>query len=216
MIYLYHHSYDSVPFSIESRTSQLETLPRRLQEKVHACVHPKAQQSKLFGFLLLKVALLAHGFKTENVNRITYSDKGKPFIPHTFQYNLSHTKKGIVLAVDLNKEIGIDIESSNRIIPERILAKFHPKEQVFFEKISSIRERKETFLSLWVKKEAIIKLAGESIVTALSVFNALEEPVNWKEKNIYSQKVTIDKKFVCYVASEEGVKKVEIKIISSL
>lgn len=123
----------------------------------------------LFGqFTCLKSWLMLQELlKPLGIDDLTFSfnEHGKPFLekhPHV-HFNLSHCKNGIAVAVD-NVPIGIDIESF-RHFDEALIRKTMNDSEIVL--INATSAPAETFIALWTKKEAVLKLRGTGISTDL-------------------------------------------------
>lgn len=119
----------------------------------------------------------AHGFlrrrlgaflelSPENVP-IAVADGGKPYVQgEAASFNLSHSEAHAVLAISLNAEIGIDIETFDRGLGDQLdgLAQMcmTPEEQDALG-ATPADERVARFLSYWTAKEARMKLTGEGM-----------------------------------------------------
>ena len=98
---------------------------------------------------------------------------GKPFIsepvtapPLTF--NLSHSAELALLAIAVNRQIGIDIEHHRRTTnyPSMINRICSPQEQLFLKGLPP-EEQQKTFLTCWTRKEAYVKALGQGITFSL-------------------------------------------------
>lgn len=92
---------------------------------------------------------------------------GKPFLPDGhFSFNLSDTKDAVVLAVALDMELGVDVETVDRRVDHRSVSAhyFTPEEQ---DHIARSDDPKRTFLELWTRKEAVLKASGVGIMDDL-------------------------------------------------
>ena len=99
---------------------------------------------------------------------------GKPYItepvtspPLTF--NLSHSAELALLAVAVNRQIGIDIEHNRRTtnysgMINRICS---PQEQLFLKDLPP-DEQQKLFLTCWTRKEAYVKALGQGITFSLN------------------------------------------------
>lgn len=104
------------------------------------------------------------------------NEYGKPYIanpPHNIdlRFNLSHTNGMAVLALALNRELGVDVEylgrkETNTDIAERFFA---PEEVLDF--ISQPEQQKSMrFLEYWTLKESYIKAIGMGLSCPLESF----------------------------------------------
>lgn len=86
---------------------------------------------------------------------------GKPYLPtpnSTLQFNMSHTRHHLAVAVTFNEPIGIDIEKDDRAVNPHLLDYvFSPKET---EQILTTKNWKATLLRGWTYKEAVLKCIG--------------------------------------------------------
>lgn len=86
---------------------------------------------------------------------VKYLDSGKPYLSEGY-ISISHSKKYLVIAVSMTKEIGVDIEQLNERL-QRVKHKF-----LSTQELEGLK--KENLLNLalcWSAKEAIYKLVGE-------------------------------------------------------
>lgn len=109
-----------------------------------------------------------------NVGSIEYNLNGKPFLNTGIVFNISHSLGFSALVVsNAYSNIGIDIEV-NRPYKywERIARRYFLKSE---QEYCAENNRLERFWQIWVKKEAIVKCLGGSILE-----NALEvDTVNY-------------------------------------
>ena len=98
--------------------------------------------------------LLRDGLKKSNaidtLESISYSDQGKPILPHT-QFNISHSGSIIICAFSSQGTIGIDVELPQSTDPQHLKHSFTPAEWQLIEQNPS------TLYQLWCRKEAVIK-----------------------------------------------------------
>ncbi len=99
--------------------------------------------------------------------------QGKPGLEGTrLEFNLSHSANLAVLAVTLERRVGIDVEQL-RPMPEedRIAARFFsaPECEAFL-KLPAAR-RNAAFFSIWTRKEAYIKAIGLGLAMPLDRFD---------------------------------------------
>lgn len=94
-----------------------------------------------------------------------YNQHGKPSLAtlhqSAIQFNLSHSGNYGIVAVTLDVNIGVDIESIDDILNFQKLAAqfFCGEEQSLLQQTPSARQRR-TFYRLWTAKEAQLKLHG--------------------------------------------------------
>lgn len=102
-----------------------------------------------------------------------YGTKGKPHIlNHPIHFNLSHAHDQLLLAVSLDKVIGVDIEYKRPMDNMATVAQmnFSAYEQsIFFNLPDS--QKVDVFYQLWTRKEAYIKAVGDGFSLPLSGFD---------------------------------------------
>ena len=103
-----------------------------------------------------------------NIGSIEYNLNGKPFLNTGFVFSISHSLGFSALVVsNVYSSIGIDIEVNRPFKSwERIARRYFLKSE---QEYCAENNRLERFWQTWVKKEAIIKCLGGSILE-----NALE------------------------------------------
>lgn len=126
--------------------------------------------------LLRSVLSLYVGTIAPNAWQFDLNKYNKPYIknfpfPFALNFNLSHTEKMVVLAVTMNRDIGVDVEFLLRRNLDLDIAK------KYFSKIESknlfavpIGQQKSHFFYLWTLKEAYIKACGKGLTIPLNSF----------------------------------------------
>ena len=105
--------------------------------------------------------------------RFANGPHGKPYItePVTsprYIFNLSHSAEWALLAIAVNRQVGIDIECHRRTInyPGMINRICSPREKVFLNDLPA-EEQQKMFLTCWTRKEAYVKALGRGITFSL-------------------------------------------------
>lgn len=92
---------------------------------------------------------------------------GKPYLPDAqLHFNLSDTKDAVVLAVSLDNDLGVDVETVDRRVDHDAVSAhyFTAEEQAH---IARSEDPKRAFLELWTRKEAVLKASGVGIMDDL-------------------------------------------------
>lgn len=94
-------------------------------------------------------------------------ERGKPFLADGPEFNLSHSRGRVMLAVSRHP-VGLDVEADDRRVHyDGLAAKFFsPAEQRQIADAPS-PARNRLFLRHWVCKEAVVKLSGDGIFRGL-------------------------------------------------
>ncbi|MBK1811288.1 4'-phosphopantetheinyl transferase superfamily protein [Clostridium sp. YIM B02505] len=112
-------------------------------------------------------------------------DHGKPYINQyvNFNYNISHTRDAIVLAIS-DSAIGVDIEKIRKADPYIAKRFFTSDEQEYIIQDNFQSDRR--FCEVWTKKEAYVKYSGKGLSMPLNYFNVLS-------CEIYDKMLTFEK-----------------------
>lgn len=108
--------------------------------------------------------------------KILRGPHGKPYVNGGPEFNLSHTQRGIFVAVS-SDPVGLDVELADRWVHGMDLAR-----KFFFEaEIEELgqfpeAEQNAAFIRRWVCKEAMVKLSGEGIFLGLKEALTQEDP----------------------------------------
>jgi 4'-phosphopantetheinyl transferase len=99
---------------------------------------------------------------------------GKPFLRgEDLAFNLSHSRQWAVLAVGINCDLGIDVESTSdrRSILDIAKHYFHEDEIATLTEMTDPDQQKDYFFRLWTLKESFLKALGTGISTGLDKVN---------------------------------------------
>ena len=89
---------------------------------------------------------------------------GKPFLPDTAAYNISHSGRWLACAVSPREPIGIDVETFEQLGDYRQLLPSiaHPDERRCIEMVPA-HQRRRLFQRCWTRKEAVLKAIGTGL-----------------------------------------------------
>ena len=107
---------------------------------------------------------------------------GKPYLGGRFadvgiQFNMTHTSHLALVALTLNREVGVDIERIRENLQWEKLARryFSPLEYRDYSKLpESVRLR--AFFTCWTRKEAVLKAIGTGLGGGLASFDVSVDP----------------------------------------
>ena len=102
--------------------------------------------------------------------------QGKPALPGTLDFNVSHTDRWLYVAVTRGRSLGVDVEGG-RVLDVAELAPnvFTPQERA---ELATHADRELAFLRGWTRKEAYLKARGTGLSTPLEEFSvSLGSPV---------------------------------------
>jgi 4'-phosphopantetheinyl transferase len=104
-------------------------------------------------------------------------DHGKPYINEysDFNYNISHTRNAIVVAIS-GATIGVDIEKIRKAELDIAKRFFTSDEQAYINQ--NYFESDRRFYEVWTKKEAYIKFIGRGLSMPLNSFDVLSSGIH--------------------------------------
>jgi 4'-phosphopantetheinyl transferase len=114
--------------------------------------------------------------------RFCYTAYGKPEIDGddgTFRFNMSHSHDTALVAVTLNRRVGVDLEYAGRapaVDRMRLARRFFSERE--YRELVALPESKQSsgFLACWTRKEAFVKARGEGMFALLSRFDVSVDP----------------------------------------
>ena len=134
---------------------------------------PLAAARFLAGRAALRTVLAGYLRQDPAAIQLLAGPSGKPALAHGPAFNLSHSESVALIAVDSEREVGVDVECLRRV-PEAadIVARhFTPRERARYASAAAAVQP-ETFLELWTQKEAYLKALGVGMDDA----SLLEDP----------------------------------------
>ena len=133
-----------------------------------------------------------------------------PLLDKGFGYiSISHCKDATIIGWS-NSKLGVDIESKNRCLNVKKLSEFLLSEEE--KKYLNLNKEnlKENFLSIWVKKESLVKFSHGNIIRDFKnwhIDSLQDKAINTKiSKKIFVRSIKY-KKWLIGLASEQSIKK---------
>jgi 4'-phosphopantetheinyl transferase len=107
----------------------------------------------------------------------SYSESKKPYLTtevdsQSLAFNVSHSHGQALVAISLNRKLGIDIEKIRPEVEyEKLAARFFSKAEHKALMQCAQAERVAAFFATWTRKEAFVKAVGKGIAFGLSEFD---------------------------------------------
>jgi 4'-phosphopantetheinyl transferase len=137
-------------------------------------VHIPDRQRYIAAHGLLRLVLSDYLATSPDAVAIRRNSDGKPRLAHPerLRFNLSHSGLCGLLAVSINREVGVDIEEIREVGAVEDLAKtcFSPVEQAALAAVPAT-ERSWAFFAGWTRKEAVLKALGDGLSRPLDSFD---------------------------------------------
>lgn len=110
-----------------------------------------------------------------------YGPKGKPSLSGNsgIHFNLSYSRNMAMMAVSIQRELGIDIQAIAQVTEPESVARlvFSPTELSYLLSLD-VHERQLAFAHIWVRKEAYIKALGTGFSRSMHRFSVSPAPGN--------------------------------------
>lgn len=163
--------------SIATIQSLLPTLSEDEKLRAERFYFQKDRDHFIVGRGLLRQILSSYLGREPNNFSFCYNQYGKPALNavdgnEQVCFNLSHSHGLALIAVTLNRQIGVDLEYirsdfSCEEIAERF---FSPKERAIL-RLFSTEMKAEAFFTCWTRKEAFVKALGKGLSFPLNEFD---------------------------------------------
>ncbi len=120
-----------------------------------------------------------------------YGQRGKPElagpgpVQQNLQFNMSHSRDVMLVAVTHGRRVGVDIEHIDEPGDvRRIAARFlSPRDRDAIEQLPAERQR-DAFLRCWTRKEAYMKARGDGISRPLDDFEVGDAPDAYRQPRL--------------------------------
>lgn len=182
----------------------LKHLPKSLTLRAKRYINTESSLSYSIGRLLLKKALIEAGLPISLLEKIQYSEEGKPAL-EGYYFSISHGNGCVALIFGTTFSVGIDIEKKKEIDLKLFKYLFTETE---WKSITNAENSLGRFYWFWVRKEALLKAAGCTLKD-LKHLKVLEQHGIYKGKYYYFESFDFDADFNGIVATE---KKIEIEV----
>lgn len=178
-------------------------MPFDFQQKVLRYKKWENQQAAILGRVLLNALIKTHDFNV-SLDHLIYNSNQKPFFKSNKPFfNISHTEDIVVCAITDVNEIGIDIEQLRAIDVYPLKNVLTTNEWKCIHNSSNPSDR---FLSLWTKKEAIIKASGHGLRLHLNSFEISNDNKTEIEHKTYSvREIFINEGYKCHLAIKDDL-----------
>ena len=114
--------------------------------------------------------------------RYQLAEHGKPSLDggdaaSGVRFNVSNAEDGLLVAVTLGREVGVDLEPLHRAVDRDAVARrfFSVPENAVYDTIPE-EERDAAFFTCWTRKEAYIKAVGDGLTMPLDCFDVTLRP----------------------------------------
>ena len=154
--------------------------------------HLFGQYCCLKSYEMLTELLASTPYTLHSTPSFLYNEHGAPSLPGGPYFSLSHSKRGIAVAIS-DEPIGIDIEAIRPLSEGLVQRAMNPQEQA---QIAAAANPEQEFIRLWTRKEAYVKMQGTGIISDMHKILCDMLPVNWMEV------IREDKGYICTIVEK--------------
>ena len=154
--------------------------------------HLFGQYCCLKSYEMLTELLASTPYTLHSTPSFLYNEHGAPSLPGGPYFSLSHSKRGIAVAIS-DEPIGIDIETIRPLSEGLVQKAMNPQEQA---QIAAAANPAQEFIRLWTRKEAYVKMQGTGIISDMHKILCDMLPVNWMEV------IREDKGYICTIVEK--------------
>lgn len=158
-----------------------ETLSRQEQERAEKFTFPDKFEEYVVTRGLLRTALSHVLEQSPGAFSFEYTTEKKPYLAKKFDgqcvsFNVSHSNGQSLVAISLERNIGIDIEKiRNDVEHEKLAKRFFSLAE--YEALKQYEgDTAQAFFAVWTRKEAFVKAVGKGIAFGLNEFDVNIDP----------------------------------------
>lgn len=151
--------------------------------------------------------LLRQGLQLLNVNadifELQYNTWGMPFFKgNTIKFNISHSHQVAICALNMQGEIGVDIEHHWEDIPVGNFRNVFSKSE--WNTIQDSQDMIEAFYRCWTQKEAVLKAHGEGFNIPINSVKLQNKTARVCNKDYHLTEIKICPHYSCHLAASSG------------
>ncbi len=148
------YTFFDTPFTTDTWNTYLQKLPQEIQTQVMSFKRWQDKHSSLLGKILLLESLKKYGYPSDCLKNLSYSPYNRPFLDDSIDFNISHSGKYVVCAINNDGRVGIDIERMRPLNFAEFRNYMTPEE---WNTLQESPDQSEYFYELWTVKESVIK-----------------------------------------------------------
>ena len=189
-----------IRLSEEMEREYLSGMPESIRTAIQRYRRWEDRQATLFGKLLLQHVLSHRTVNQESLclERIEYSETGKPFIPGGAAFNISHSGGLVALALLDAGTVGIDVEKIRPIQMEDF--------SCYLPEVSELgacdtSDGLNRFYACWTKKESVLKAEGSGLLAPLDEVHLQGDKAFFREQVWHLQTIDCGAAYSCHAAT---------------
>lgn len=195
------YGFVNQPWSQEQWLTQLQRLPRVLQDKVLRFRRWQDQHMSLMGKLLLLEAMMVQGQGPDCLEQLEVDENNRPYIADAADFNISHSGGAVVCAVANQATVGIDVELLRWLQPDNFtLCMTHQQIEMFHLAGDPSKE----LLKMWVAKESVAKAYGVGLGTDFRKMICSAESIKVDQNLYHLHPLQFDSEYLCCVATSSS------------
>ncbi len=176
-------------------------IPPRLVSNDELPSDPDSKRDKLFSLLLLSFCLKRSGRDPGIMADFRRDEHGRPSFGRPPDFNISHSRGGVICAVAAVGGIGIDIEKVRAFDISRLMRKL-PGELA--RDIEESEDKANSFLRIWTKLEAVAKAGGAGIIRDYSKITLRGDTAVLENKKWELREIDLGAGYLCHAAFDRA------------
>lgn len=193
---LYAHFPTTLPEQAWSR--YFRKMPEDIQKRILRFTRWQDRHAGLLGKMMLLEGLMRHGYPSDCLQNLSYSEYRRPFIRGPVDFNISHSGHYVICAISNKGNVGIDIEQ----IRDIELADF--EDYMTAAQWKAIKESSDPykiFFEFWTMKESVLKVDGRGLSLPLLDIHIDGGKANVHGVAWYVRRIDVHPSYSCHIAT---------------
>jgi 4'-phosphopantetheinyl transferase len=184
-------------------------LPDVLRDKHFRYKRWQDRAANLYSKILLVLGLQKFGFDHRSLENLNYTRHGRPYLPGTVDFNISHSGEYIICGIGKELRLGVDIEE---IKPVDFLDFKDLMSEKQWTMIKNSSDPLRAFFKYWAVKESIIKADGRGLSIPLNDIIITDE-MAYYENRWYLTELELSESYCANLASDQKTPAISIEYI---
>lgn len=178
----------------------MHKMPQQLQEEINRLQRWRDRQAKLLGKMLLIEVLKKYGLLRADLDRLSYTSFGRPFLNYGIDFNISHSGGCVICAATDGECVGVDIEKIRSVELNDVRDTMTADEWTAIHQSDAPHD---TFFAYWTQKESIIKADGRGLSVPLDKIYIQGDIGILYDKQWFLRELSIAPGYKCHLAASQ-------------
>lgn len=196
------------PLSNVKWSQHLSKLPEDITTRILKYRRWQDRHSALFGKLLVLEGFKFLGISPDALKNLQYSKYGRPSIPGSIDFNISHSHQYVVCAFSESGDIGIDIEYIRDSLEIEDFRNVLTQSE--WDHLQSLPDKNAQFFEYWCKKESIIKADGRGFSAPVLNIELLDGKAMFEQQTYHLREIQIPQDYKAFVARSTPIDQIQM------